>query len=644
MPRFLQRPWPFALWVAVFFLAAAQLTRLVLLVSNWSQINPALGALPGMWLVGTGFDLVALSFALLPVALFDLLLPRRWPRLALGARAFALTVILFSLFFNITSEMIFWGEFGARFNFIAVDYLVYTHEVFDNIMQSYPVVPLCGGFLAAALLVVWFTRRELAASNTVGRLARVAVLGGALLVALLSWSLWPLERSQVSGNQFVNELAANGYYTLFHAYRHNELDYARYYTTLPEAEIQQTLARLDVAPGIYGHAPNPEVLVATSGSSKPRNVVLITVESLSADYLGQYGNPKSLSPNLDRIAKESLSFTNLYAAGTRTVRGLEALSLSVPPTPGQSIVRRPGNEEMATLGAALNRQGYHSWFLYGGYGYFDNMNYYFSHNGYEVLDHSDVPDAEVGFANAWGMADEYIYQQAIKVLDRNAGKQPQFIQIMTTSNHRPYTYPGGRIDIPSPGGHDGAVKYTDFAIGQFLADAQKHAWFKDTVFVIVADHCASSAGKTSLPTYRYHIPAMVYAPGFVKPQQWGLQASQIDLPPTILALLGLKPEPRFFGRDILSAPAGEARALIANYQELGYLKGNKLVVLAPQKAPRMMEVTVDAKGEEEQRAVQPDPALVEEAIAYYQGAAESFKRGALKLAPRDVKRPVRSRA
>lgn len=629
--------------VALSFLLLSLLTRMALLALSL----PVAGGHAGNWIVafllGSISDLATLAFALLPVALFELLLPQSFPRLSAFLRGGAFAFITFTLLFTAASEVIFWQEFGCRFNFIAVDYLVYTREVLDNIRQSYPVGPLLALVAALALVPTIFWRRHWLAANHIGYRQRATLVLILLVAGCLSWSLWNSDRPAVTRNHYANELAGNGIYNFFSAYRNNELNYNAYYPTLPAAELDSHMQALGLAPAYSSHAPGKAPVIAAALPTHPKNVVMITVESLSADYLGTFGNSQGLTPNLDKLAKEGLLFTNLYAAGTRTVRGLEALSLSVPPTPGQSIVRRPGNENLATLGAALNRNGYHSWYVYGGYGYFDNMNYYFSHNSYEVVDRSDIPGKDVGFANAWGMSDEYLFAQASKLLDRETKSGPQFLMVMTTSNHRPYTYPDGRIDIKSPGGREGAVKYTDYAIGKFIADARQHSWFKDTVFVIVADHCASSAGKTSLPVYRYHIPAIIYAPASIRPQQENRMVSQIDIAPTLLGLLGLPAEAHFFGKDVLHDPHYTPRALIANYQEVAYLQGDQLLMLAPHKPARQFRVENSEGEKEKQTEVAVDPALLKTAITYYQGAAEAFRKGSMRLAEKDVVRHVTAR-
>lgn len=642
--------------VALLFLGLSLLTRFVLCVM--SESGAGMGAWLAAFCLGVASDIATLSLALLPVALFDLLLPVRWPRVAAWARAMAFTVIAFSLLFLMASEIIFWDEFGTRFNFIAVDYLVYTHEVIDNIRQSYPVLPLVTCFALIAIVLSWARRKAWREAASVPATVRVAVLVMLAALATGLWQEWRVDRVAITGNHYADELAGNGLYSLFSAYRNNELDYGRYYPALPAARLReklralavapayQTLSRAALRPGVRAANVDPVAVTAiapaatlpTVAAGHGKHLVMITVESLSAEYLGAFGNTSGITPNLDRLAREGLLFTRLYATGTRTVRGLESLSLSVPPTPGQSIVRRPQNEELATLGAALNREGYRSRFLYGGYGYFDNMNYYFSHNGYEVLDRNDIPARDIGFANAWGVSDEYLFDQAIRTLDKEAGTSPQFLMLMTTSNHRPYTYPDGRIDIASPGGRNGAVKYTDYAIGRFLAEAARHSWFRDTVFVVVADHCASSAGKTSLPVNRYHIPALIYAPGFIAPQREERMMSQIDLAPTLLGLLGARADPHFFGKDVLHDPGYEPRALIANYQEVGLLKGDRLLVLSPRRPAREFRVENADSAREKQIEITAEPALVEEAIAVYQGAAEAFRDGRMRLSPHDIVR------
>jgi phosphoglycerol transferase MdoB-like AlkP superfamily enzyme len=353
---------------------------------------------------------------------------------------------------------------------------------------------------------------------------------------------------------------------------------------------------------------------------KKMNVVLISVESLSASFMKAFGNTNNITPQLDSLADKSLFFTNMYAAGTRTVRGLEALTLSIPPLPGESIVKRPGNENMFSIGSIFKSKGYTTQFMYGGYGYFDNMNYFFGNNGYQVIDRTALQPGQIHYANIWGVADEDLFTLAIKTLDSDyqAGK-PFFTHIMTVSNHRPYTYPDGRIDIPpSSQTRNGAVKYTDYAIGKFIKEAAAKPWFANTVFVIVADHCASSAGKEELPVAGYHIPLIMYSPANIPPQRVDALTSQIDVPPTILGLLHFNYTTKFYGHDIFKTPAAQRRVFISTYQGLGYLQSDTLIVQTPVKKIKAYKIDPVTSAATE---IDLPKALSDEAISFYQSAA-----------------------
>ena len=170
------------------------------------------------------------------------------------------------------------------------------------------------------------------------------------------------------------------------------------------------------------------------------------------------------------------------------------------------------------------------------------------------------------------------------------------------------------------------MKYTDYAIGKFIRDARTRPWFKDTLFVIVADHGASVAGKSKLPVDKYHIPLVFYAPALLKPASYPAIVSQIDIAPTLIKLLGKNGDEHFFGRSFFDKGKQPERAFISNYQELGYLRNGILTVLLPKQ--RVESYSIDQKT----YAATPtdvDPQLLTEAIAYYQTASRAYKSGAL---------------
>lgn len=222
------------------------------------------------------------------------------------------------------------------------------------------------------------------------------------------------------------------------------------------------------------------------------------------------------------------------------------------------------------------------------------------------------------------MADEDLYRQTLKLADADYAKQQPFLlQLMTTSNHRPYTYPDGRIDIKSGNGRDGAVKYTDHAIGQFLEAARQKPWFDNTIFVFVADHTAGSAGKEDLPISNYQIPLFIYAPKLIEARESAQLASQIDLAPTLLGLLNLSYESTFFGRNLLQRNPLPPRVVIGNYQHLGLFDGTNLAILSPRQGLRRHD---QALGESQESRVDSNDPLIQRAITYYQAASYDFKQ------------------
>lgn len=541
---------------------------------------------------------------------------------------FALFVVLYvgAIVFNGISEYFFWNEFGVRYNFIAVDYLVYTNEVVGNIMESYPVVPMTLGIVVVTLLITWYLfRRDLVQAEYLKGWRWKAVVAPAYVAALFA-AIGLLNfntRFQDSGNVYVNELQANGLYKFYDAFVKNSLDYEQFYITRPEAEAEAFVH------GVYGSTgDNLHAVSAGGGSEIRRNIVLVTIESMSASYMERFGNTESITPVLDSLYRLGMAFDRVYATGNRTVRGLEAVTLSLPPCPGQSIIKRPNNAGMHSTGALLREKGYNVTYFYGGNSYFDNMETFFSGNGYDIVDQKSYSPEEITFANIWGVCDEDAYRKVIRTLgEQSRDGKPFFAHVMTVSNHRPFTYPAGKIRIPNDSKtRAGGVLYTDYALGQFLAEASKQPWFDNTIFLITADHCASSAGRTEIPLHKYHIPALIFAPGFVAPQQIEGIVSQIDLMPTLLSLLDMDYDSHFYGRSIFD-PDYVNRAFIATYQDLGYLEGDTFTILSPvRRYEQYRVVPTEENPHNLEPAAQTDTTQLDRAVYYYQTSCKWHKR------------------
>jgi phosphoglycerol transferase MdoB-like AlkP superfamily enzyme len=599
---------------------------LVYIASGRSILNEYGGALPK----------IGLAFVAIKTILFGLLLflPKYRNKIRFWLFSFVMFLFVVLILQNAISEYFFWNEFGVKYNFIAVNYLVYTNEVIGNIMESYPVIPLFTGlFIIAGIVTYFIVGRSKSYIDGIPTFVDKVKISG-LYFVLFGFSIFAipsLATNENSGNIFANELQANGVYKFYLAFMNSELDYFKFYKTLPEKEVYAILGQQ--IPNISDQSSLRNIQSAAAENHK--NVVLITIESYSADFMKLYGNKQNLTPFIDSLAKQSLLFTNFYAAGNRTVRGLEAVTLCLPPTAGESVVKREDNKDKFSTATVFKQKGYNVKYLYGGDAFFDNMEDFFSGNGYDIVDKKSFLANEITFDNIWGVCDQDMYNKAIKVMNAEAKEnKPFFNHIMTVSNHRPFTYPNNKIDIPGDAkSREGGVKYTDYAMRKFFVMAKKQPWFENTVFVILADHCASSAGKTELPIDKYRIPAMIYSPGFIQPQQYTKLMSQIDIMPTVFGILNFNYQSKFFGQDVLK-PEYKPRALIATYQDLGMIKDNVLTILSPKQEVKQYQLTLQPQvGVEDDFQIYYDQKpldkarvdLINETISFYQTASDVLK-------------------
>jgi len=572
--------------------------RLVLWAVFGTRAGVAFYLLPGILAEGILRDVVVATCLTLPLSLYLALWPRKalaWRVQTWGLALLAFLVTYGYLYIGFV-EYFFFDEFDSRLDLVAVDYLIYPHEVLINIWQSYPVLPvLIVVGVATALLVKVFWRRlrdGFAAEQQRSawrRALRLAVhLGIVVGVAML-----PFHFSESAGfeNRVAGQVAENGLMSFWRALNTSEIDYPSHYRTLePQTAKLRARAWLDPTDRQWVSGPDGndgvKRVFTAPAETPPRtpNVVVVLEESFGAEFVGAYGDPRGLTPHFDALAKKGLLFRNTFASGTRTVRGIEAVVTSFPPIPTVSIVKRPGCEGVANWGAVMRDLGYQTVFLYGGYGYFDNMNHFFSSNGYDVIDRADMP--EPNFANIWGMSDEDLFRNAVDELDRRiTGDKPVFAVVLSTSNHKPFTFPTGVPDVPPEGGGRLAgVRYADYAIGRLFEMADEHPWSKDTLFVVVADHGARVYGAAEMPLHSYEIPLLMVWPNGIEPGVVERPMGQIDIAPTALGLMGQTYEAPFFGRDVLHADPEEPSYLFFNHNhDVALVRDRDLVIFGLQK-------------------------------------------------------------
>ncbi|NTE01456.1 sulfatase-like hydrolase/transferase [Agrobacterium tumefaciens] len=631
----------------IYFTIFSFIIRTILFALSFPHADFTFLEICRFYLFGFFFDfgtaLIITSFYTLYLLIFpDRLYHTKWNKVITFSVFFLfLLVTLFSFFAEIT----FWQEFESRFNFIAVDYLIYTYEVIHNINESYPLPYLISGIVIIAFAISYTFYRlkifKLSFEYKTPVKKRLIYTVPLILIAILFSLLVKNSTAEQGNNRYTNELSKAGIYSFFAAFKNNELNYHEFYKLIDNKNAF-TIVRNQLAQQGVSFKKDLTILRDIKGTTPTYqpNVIMITVESLSAEFLAHYGNTQKLTPYLDTIANKSVFFSDMYATGTRTVRGMEALTLSIPPTPGSSIVRRNDNENLFTVGHVFKEKGYINTFFYGGDGYFDNMNHFFGNNGYNIVDRGRklldetyqgsrklITDQDVTFENAWGICDEDIFNVVIKDADEKYNHQQLFNDfVMTTSNHRPFTFPANKINLPS-GTREAAVRYTDYAIGKFIEKIKTRPYFKNTVIIIVADHCASSAGKNEVDISKYQIPCMIFNLKNQPNMNISKMTSQIDLFPTLWHLLGWNYTSEFYGQNVLDDHY-QPRVFLGTYQKLAYLKGDSLLLLSPH---RKVDTYLYDKSKNIQIPHQLSKKVMDEGIANYQTAFDLFKDGKLKL-------------
>jgi phosphoglycerol transferase MdoB-like AlkP superfamily enzyme len=623
-------PW---LTLVAVYMALGLISRTLLWVKFGVPADVGSVRLPYVLTAGFLNDLIESLYLFAPFALYILLAPDRWFRstanrvLLYVASAATITGLLYLT----AAEYFFFEEFDARFNIVAYDYLAYPTEVFTDIRDAYPVMRVFGVAVTLAALTVFLLRNSIKIDfdHVVQFRERLLAFAPYAVALVFAVAFYPTNALSISSNRVENELVQNGHSSFFRAVRTSDIDYEAYYASAKTADnLHQLTTELSADGAQFTqlalgkvnrlHPARPEGLGKL-------NVVVVSSESFGAEFSKLYGSVKDWTPNFDAYAKRGLWFANTYASGTRTVRGLEAITASFPPIPTVSILHRPGNQGIGSWGQVMNDLGYESSFLYGGYGYFDDMNTFFAGNGFQVLDRTDI--GKVRFENIWGVADEDLFDRAIEHYGEQyeAGK-PFFSIIMTTSNHKPFTFrPGLEKEgiKPEGGGRQSGVRYADYALGYFLREAARQPWFDNTIFVVVADHGARVYGKAEIPLETYEIPLMVYSPMHIAPRRIDTLMTQIDIAPTVLGLLGLAYEAPFFGIDALHEQADHTRvALFSHNHDVAILRGNEMEVLGLGKTSKSLTydpVTKTFKPHAD------DPALRGLGVAYFQTAADLFK-------------------
>jgi phosphoglycerol transferase MdoB-like AlkP superfamily enzyme len=613
---------------------ALGLSRAVLIGWQWERVDPT-DSLFSMMLQGLRSDLITLGlFAAPTVLLLPLFLAVRrmhwWTRLSTAWLSFSLILILLLEF----ASPQFLYEYDSRPNRLFIEYLVYPREVFAMLWTGYPgtLAAVAIGLGAASWLIVRHFRNYHGRDHDWRR--RTIAMVWPIVVLLLfvmirsSFQHRPANLATFAfcDDAMVNSLVTNsGYSVLSAAYSlKNETD-SRMYGDMPAPElIQRVRSGMGVDPSNFTSdvLPTMHKQSASVRRERPLNMVIVLEESLGAGFVEALGGVP-ITPNFSGLADEGIWFEQLYATGTRSVRGIEAVVAGFPPTPALSVVKLSKSQrDFATLASVLRRAGYRNEFVYGGESHFDNMRGFFLGNGFhDIVDQEDFESP--AFVGSWGVSDEDLFQKAHeRIQDLHRAEQPFFLLVFSSSNHSPFEFPDGRIELheqPKQTVHN-AVKYADHALGEFLKSARSSSYWADTLVMVVADHDTRVYGNELVPVNKFHIPGAILGAD-IQPKRIQATVSQIDLAPTLLSLLGVDSEHPFIGRDLTRtlaefgnpAPLLRPRAMMQFDQNFAWMQDDQVTVLLPDGEVRYFDYDRRAKSLEP--ALTKDPERARDALA-----------------------------
>lgn len=611
---------------ALLLLGCLGASRVLLLLWLNSRV-PSSAAAWSVLFGGLRMDVIAISFALSPAVLLSLVCvgSHRAGSVAKKVlRAYLVGTAVFFLFMEIVTPA-FILEYDSRPNRLFVEYLVHPREVSSMLVRGYRwelvITTLLTGLSAwAAWRFLEPAVAPVRRASPVRRVALFLVAGPALFLgARSSLQHRPANPSSVafSGDHLLNDLCLSSSYSLAYAISQmgSEGDASDVYGDLGADVVVDEIRRAMVtaAPDSFvsDSVPTLHHQQATGSPDRPLNLVIILQESLGAQFVGALGG-KPVTQFIDTLADEGWWFDRMYATGTRSVRGIEAVVSGFLPTPARSTVKLGLSQHgFFTLAEYLGARGYRTQFIYGGESHFDNMKRFFTGNGFdEIVDQNDFEDPI--FSGSWGVCDEDILQKAHETL-LNVGDEPIFSLVFSVSNHSPWEYPPGgfRPYDDEPATRNNAVRYADYALGSFFQKARRSPYWDNTVFVVVADHDSRVYGASLVPIEHFHIPGVILGPG-VPIRRDTRVVSQVDLGPTLLSLLGVSGDHPMVGHDLTALPMDDpGRAIMQYGSNQAYLAGERAVVLQPRLPPSHFEWN----GRTLEPAA-PDPDLARRALAH----------------------------
>ncbi|MCW8930404.1 MAG: LTA synthase family protein [Gammaproteobacteria bacterium] len=579
--------------VSLFFIGRVVLFTLYFDRFAQSDVNYWLSFLYGLRMDA----IIACATLIIPVVLLTL-----FPRQAKKFVSTFLTgyfLIAFLLFIYIECATLpFFAEYDVRPNFLFVEYLVYPKEVFNMIFSAYKLEMFIALILLSASAYFYLKNKQF---HNFGHLFETHYVTRFILffplVVILTLGIRSsfghrpanISDAMYSSHRIVNEITKNSFYSVAYAIYRNAIYGNKKLDVYGEMDIKDAMTRVSEELNItlsenHGSPFSREEKTHFPGT-KPKNLVIILQESLGSQFVEVIGGKPGITPNINRLSQEGILFTNLFSNGTRSIRGIAGSVSGIFSVPGKGVIKRNKSQtDFFTIASLLKPLGYYSQFIYGGESNFDNMRGWFLGNGFdEVIEQSNFINPE--YTGTWGVSDGDMVDRAHQEFKKLSEKQQPFVAVMfSTSNHSPFDFPPGKIKlidgIPEKNELN-AIKYADFAIGQFIEQAKKEDYYNETVFVIVADHNIRVRGSDMLPVSLYHIPALILGGG-ITPLKVDRLTTQPDVLATALDLTGQNLTYPILGRSIFSDKKKDLSLMQFN-DTFAFRVGDKVTVLRPEK-------------------------------------------------------------
>ena len=550
------------------------------------------------FLYGLKMDTIVASMLLIVPLLLLSFSPSSWQRVINGILRLYFVLVFGFLIYMENATFPFFNQYDVRPNFKFVEYLEYPVEVFNMLMADFKL-PLTIAFVMIGLFAWIFMRQTkesfIAILQTPLKSRMIWFFPLALLLFMgirSSFGHRPANISDAmySNNRILNEITKNSLYSVGYAIYANKQYATKAIKLYGKMPIEEALQRMQKRLGIRGNdlnASSPFARLEKSHfpTTTKKNLVIFLQESLGYQFVSP-----QITPELLKLKKEGLWFDNAYSNGTRSVRGIAGMTSGFLAVPGKGVVKRSKSQrDFFTFASLLKPLGYHNLFLYGGEARFDNMRSWFLGNGFdEIIEQKDYKNPS--YVATWGVSDEDLAHKGNERFSQLYAKHQPFAALMfSSSNHSPFDIPTGRIKEVKQGERcvENAVKYADYAIGKFFDEAKTLPYYKDTIFVVVADHNIRVYGDDVVPVKMFHIPALILGEGIATSNHKQL-ASQPDILATALDYLGKDFRYPILGHSIFSDD--KTNLNLMQFNETYALRvGNQVAVISPNQAAQTYE-------------------------------------------------------